>query len=91
MLEELKKKVLQANLDLVRHGLVILTWGNVSEIDKETGLVHDEVIYMTADEEDKYIIAQATEPLTEDGELINRRVTARDKLVANYIKKDKAE
>ncbi len=39
MLEELKEKVFQANLDLVRHGLVIFTWGNVSAIDRETGLV----------------------------------------------------
>ena len=39
MLEELKEKVLQANLDLVKHGLVILTWGNVSAIDREKGLV----------------------------------------------------
>ena len=39
MLEELKKKVCKANLDLVKHGLVIFTWGNVSAIDRETGLV----------------------------------------------------
>lgn len=39
MLEELKKKVFQANLDLVKHGLVIFTWGNVSGIDREKGLV----------------------------------------------------
>ena len=39
MLENLKKSVFEANLDLVRHGLVILTWGNVSAIDRETGLV----------------------------------------------------
>ncbi len=39
MLEELKKEVYQANLDLVRHGLVILTWGNVSAIDRKTNLV----------------------------------------------------
>ena len=39
MLEELKKKVCQANLDLVKHGLVIFTWGNVSAIDKESKLV----------------------------------------------------
>lgn len=39
MLEELKKSVCQANLDLVAHGLVILTWGNVSAIDRQTGLV----------------------------------------------------
>ena len=38
MLEELKEKVCQANLDLVKHHLVILTWGNVSGIDRESGL-----------------------------------------------------
>jgi L-ribulose-5-phosphate 4-epimerase len=39
MLEDLKDRVWQANLDLVRHGLVILTFGNVSGIDRERGLV----------------------------------------------------
>ena len=39
MLEELKEKVFQANLDLVKQGLVIFTWGNVSGIDREKGLV----------------------------------------------------
>ena len=39
MLEQLKEKVLKANLDLPRHGLVTFTWGNVSEIDRESGLV----------------------------------------------------
>lgn len=39
MLESLKEIVYRANLDLVRHGLVIFTWGNVSAIDRETSLV----------------------------------------------------
>ncbi|MDD5183924.1 MAG: L-ribulose-5-phosphate 4-epimerase [Paludibacter sp.] len=39
MLEALKEEVFRANLDLVKHGLVIFTWGNVSAIDRETGLV----------------------------------------------------
>ena len=39
MLEELKEKVCRANLDLVKHGLVLFTWGNVSAIDRATGLV----------------------------------------------------
>ncbi len=39
MLEALKEKVFQANLDLVKHGLVIFTWGNVSAIDHDSGLV----------------------------------------------------
>jgi L-ribulose-5-phosphate 4-epimerase len=38
-LELLKQTVFQANLDLVKHGLVIFTWGNVSGIDREKGLV----------------------------------------------------
>lgn len=39
MLKELKSIVYQANIDLVKHGLVIFTWGNVSGIDREQGLV----------------------------------------------------
>lgn len=39
MLEELKEKVYRANIELVEHGLVIFTWGNVSGIDRESGLV----------------------------------------------------
>lgn len=39
MLEELKKRVYEANLRLVEYSLVVLTWGNVSAIDRERGLV----------------------------------------------------
>ena len=39
MLENLKEKVLKANLQLVENGLVLFTWGNVSERDKESGLI----------------------------------------------------
>jgi len=39
MLEELKQKVLEANLELPRHGLVVYTWGNASAIDREKNLV----------------------------------------------------
>lgn len=39
MLEQLKEKVCQANLDLLSHGLVLFTWGNVSAIDRNSGLV----------------------------------------------------
>ena len=39
MLEKLKKKVFEQNIALVKHGLVVLTWGNVSARDPETGLV----------------------------------------------------
>ena len=39
MLEALKQQVFHANLDLVKHGLVIFTWGNVSGLDRENNLV----------------------------------------------------
>ena len=39
MLEQLKKDVLEANLMLPKHGLITFTWGNVSGIDREKGLV----------------------------------------------------
>jgi L-ribulose-5-phosphate 4-epimerase len=39
MLEQLREEVFRANLDLVRHHLVIFTWGNASAIDRERGLV----------------------------------------------------
>src|SRR5680860_323673 len=39
MLEKLKEEVYQANLDLVKHNLVVFTWGNVSGIDREKELV----------------------------------------------------
>ena len=39
MLEDLKKKVLKANLDLVKNKLVLFTWGNVSAFDRESGLL----------------------------------------------------
>ena len=46
-------------------------------IDKETGTVLDEVEYMTADVEDNYVVAQANEPLDENGRFINAKLTAR--------------
>ena len=49
------------------------------KIDKATGRVTDEVVYMTADVEDEYIVAQANEKLNEDGTFVNRRVLTRYK------------
>ena len=46
-------------------------------IDKENGRVTDQVQYMTADVEDEYIVCQATEPIDENGYLLNERVTCR--------------
>ncbi|WP_029687742.1 DNA-directed RNA polymerase subunit beta [Thermoanaerobacter sp. A7A] len=46
-------------------------------VDKTTGTVTDEIVYMTADEEDEYIIAQANEPLDENNRFINEKVVCR--------------
>lgn len=48
-------------------------------IDKETGHLTDKITYMTADVEDEYIVAQASEPVDENGCLINARITCRHK------------
>ncbi len=47
------------------------------KIDKESGKVLDEVVYMTADVEDNYRVAQANEPLDKDGHFLNNRITIR--------------
>ena len=47
------------------------------KVDKATGKVLDEVRYMTADEEDEYVVAQANEPLDENGFFVNKKVNAR--------------
>jgi len=49
------------------------------KIDKKKGVVTDIVEYLTADEEDKYIVAQANEPLDEKGHFINERVSCRNR------------
>jgi len=59
MLEKLKREVFKANIDLVKHGLVIHTWGNVSGKDHETGLVvikPSGVSYSSMKEEDMVVL-----------------------------------
>ncbi|MBO5398326.1 MAG: DNA-directed RNA polymerase subunit beta [Clostridia bacterium] len=61
------------------------------KIDKETGKVTDEVVYMTADEEDNYIICQASEPLDEEGRLLNDRIRVRERAEIKEIDKEKID
>ena len=46
-------------------------------VDKKTGVVTDEVRYLTADEEDEFIVAQANEPLDDENRFINERISCR--------------
>ena len=61
------------------------------KIDKETGKVTDIIEYMSADVEDKYIIAQATEPLDEEGRFVNDRIRARYKEEILEVEKSKID
>lgn len=68
MLEELKEKVFKANLDLVKHHLVLFTWGNVSAIDREKGLVvikPSGVSYETMKASDMVVVDLATGKVVE--------------------------
>ncbi len=49
------------------------------KVDKENRLVTDEIVYLTADAEDDYFVAQANEPLDESGKFVSRKVAARYK------------
>lgn len=49
------------------------------KVDKARGIVTNEIVYLTADEEDEFVIAQANEPLDEEGRFIDKRVTSRAK------------
>jgi len=66
MLEEIKQRVYEANLQLKTTGLVVLTWGNVSEIDRETGYVvikPSGVNYDTMKPEDMVVVNLAGEKI----------------------------
>lgn len=70
MLEKLKERVYDANLELIHHGLVIYTWGNVSGIDRERGLVvikPSGMPYERMQPEDMVVVSLAT------GEIVDGR------------------
>ncbi len=61
------------------------------KVDKETGKVTDIVEYMPADEEDNYIIAQASEPVDEEGRFINKRIKVRNKTEITEVDKEQVD
>ncbi len=64
---------------LNEYGFVEAPYRIVDRSDAENPRVTDEVVYLTADEEDNYIVAQANEPLDEDGHFVNNNVSGRFK------------
>lgn len=61
------------------------------KVDKATGIVLDEILYMTADFEDDYIVAQANEPLDEKGRFLNPKVNARYRDEFLEVESEKAD
>ena len=61
------------------------------KVDKATGVVTDHVDYLTADEEDRYIVAQANEPLDAEGRFINERVGCRHQDVITELPREKMD
>ena len=61
------------------------------KVDHETGKVTDEVVYMPADEEDKYIIAQASEPLDKDRKFVNDKIKVRMREEITMVDKDRVD
>ena len=61
------------------------------KVDHETGKVTDEVVYMSADEEDKYIIAQASEPLDAEGRFVNDRIKVRMREEITMVDKSRVD
>jgi DNA-directed RNA polymerase subunit beta len=60
-------------------------------VEKKTGKVTDEIIYMTADMEDRYVVAQAIEPLDEEGHFLRERVNARFRDEILEIERERAD
>ena len=61
------------------------------KVDKETGVVTDHVDYLTADEEDRYVVAQANEPLDEEGCFVNERVGCRHKEIITELPRERID
>ena len=61
------------------------------KVDHETGKVTDEIVYMPADEEDKYIIAQASEPLDKNGKFVNQKIKVRMREEITMVDRDKVD
>ncbi len=59
------------------YGFVEAPYRKLDHTDPANPRVTDDVVYLTADEEDKFIVAQANEPLDEDGHFINNNVSGR--------------
>ncbi len=73
------------------YGFVEAPYRIVDKSDPANPVVTDEVIYMTADEEDKYYVAQANEPLDEEGHFVNNNISGRFREETSLFEKNKID
>ncbi|NLK27091.1 MAG: DNA-directed RNA polymerase subunit beta [Clostridiales bacterium] len=73
------------------YGFIESPYRKVDKSDPKNPRVTDEVVYMTADEEDRYVVAQANEPLDEEGHFLNNSVSGRYKEETSSYDKDKID
>ncbi len=74
-----------------QYGFVEAPYRKVDKSDPKNPRVTDEVVYLTADEEDKYIVAQANERLDSDGYFINNNVSGRFRTETSLFQKTKVD
>ena len=73
------------------YGFVEAPYRKLDKSDPKNPRVTDEVVYLTADEEDKYVVAQANEPLDENGYFVNVNVSGRYKEETSLFEKKKVD
>ena len=74
-----------------QYGFVEAPYRKVDKSDPKNPRVTDEVVYLTADEEDKYIVAQANERLDSDGYFVNNNVSGRFRTETSLFQKTKVD
>ena len=74
-----------------QYGFIEAPYRKVDKTDAENPRVTDEVVYLTADEEDKYVVAQANEPLDENGQFVNQSVSGRYREETSAFQKRKVD
>ena len=73
------------------YGFVEAPYRKVNHKDPENPVVTDEVVYLTADEEDRYVVAQANEPIDKDGHFVNNNVSGRYRTETSLFPKRKID
>ena len=73
------------------YGFVEAPYRRVDKSDPANPVVTDEVVYMTADEEDNYVVAQANSPLDEEGHFVNNNVSGRCREETSEFPKSKID